>query len=166
MKNKRTVSTTRGCFSLILFSSCKKKKAKMGITDHISIFRFFVWGLDKMLSYTFSNFYYEIEKRKTKGRYIHGPGTCAGPRIKTKYFKRRCLPHHKSQRRDIWSTNSPVVSCFLWIGLCPMKRSSGVWIFGDVSVTYRSRNAMFRYRTSEFPVTDYRNRGSGNHTRG
>ena len=27
-----------------------------------------------MLSYSFSIFYYEIEKRKTKGRYIHGPG--------------------------------------------------------------------------------------------
>ena len=26
-----------------------------------------------MLSYPFSIFYYEIEKRKTKGRYIHGP---------------------------------------------------------------------------------------------
>ena len=32
----------------------------------------------------------------------------------------------------------------LWIGLCPMKRSSGVWNFDDVSVTYRSRRAMFR----------------------
>ena len=40
----------------------------------------------------------------------------------------------------------------LWIGLCPMKWSSGVWSFGDVSVTYRSRNTMFRYRTSEVPV--------------
>ena len=28
-----------------------------------------------MLSYPFSIFYYEIEKRKTKGRYIHGPHT-------------------------------------------------------------------------------------------
>ena len=26
-----------------------------------------------MLSYPFSILYYEIEKRKTKGRYIHGP---------------------------------------------------------------------------------------------
>ena len=32
----------------------------------------------------------------------------------------------------------------LWIGLCPMKRSSGVWRFDDVSVTHRSRRAMFR----------------------
>ena len=45
-----------------------------------------------------------------------------------------------------------VLTLNLWIGLCPMKRSSGVWSFGDVSVTYRSRNAMFRYRTSEVPV--------------
>ena len=49
----------------------------MGIADHISIFLFFfVWGLEKrkgMLSCSFSIFYYEIEKRKTKGRYIHGP---------------------------------------------------------------------------------------------
>ena len=51
-----------------------KEKTKMGITDHISIFWFFVWGLEKrkrMLRYPFSIFYYEIEKRKTKGRYIH-----------------------------------------------------------------------------------------------
>ena len=30
-----------------------------------------------------------------------------------------------------------VLALTLWIGLCPMKRSSGVWSFGDVSVTYR-----------------------------
>ena len=40
----------------------------------------------------------------------------------------------------------------LWIGLYPTTRSSGVWNFGEVLVTYRSRNAMFRYRTSEVPV--------------
>ena len=45
-----------------------------------------------------------------------------------------------------------VLTLNLWIGLCPMKRSSGMWSFGDVSVTYRSRNALFRYRTSEVPV--------------
>ena len=37
-------------------------------------------------------------------------GTRAGSRIKTRNFKRRFLPHHKSQRHDIWCTNSPVVS--------------------------------------------------------
>ena len=60
------------CFHLAI------EKTKMGITDHMSIFRFFVWGLEKrkrMLSYPFSIFYYEIEKRKTNGRYIHGPKT-------------------------------------------------------------------------------------------
>ena len=53
-----------------------KHKTKMGVTDHISIFRFFVLGLEKrkrMLSYSFSIFYYEIGKRRTKGRYIHEP---------------------------------------------------------------------------------------------
>ena len=45
-----------------------------------------------------------------------------------------------------------VLALNLWIGLCSMKRSSGVWSFGDVSVTYGSRNTMFRYRTSEVPV--------------
>ena len=39
-------------------------------------------------------------------------GTRAGSRIKTKNFKRRFLPHHKSQRRDIWCTISPIASCF------------------------------------------------------
>ena len=39
-------------------------------------FSFFVCGLRKtkrILRYPFPIFYYEIEKRKTKGRYIHGP---------------------------------------------------------------------------------------------
>ena len=31
---------------------------------------------------------------------------------KQKTFKRRFLPHHKSQRCDIWCTGRPVVSCF------------------------------------------------------
>ena len=39
-------------------------------------------------------------------------GTRAGSRIKTRNFKRRFLPHHKSQRCDIWCTSGPVVSCF------------------------------------------------------
>ena len=30
-----------------------------------------------------------------------------------------------------------VLTLNLWIGLCPMKRSSSMWSFGDVSVTYR-----------------------------
>ena len=64
------------CFHLAI------EKTKMGITDHISIFPFFVWGLEirkRMLSYPFYIFYHEIEKRKTKGRYIHGPSILARP---------------------------------------------------------------------------------------
>ena len=41
-------------------------------------FSLFVCGLRKkkrILRYPFPIFYHEIEKRKTKGRYIHGPGT-------------------------------------------------------------------------------------------
>ena len=30
-----------------------------------------------------------------------------------------------------------VLTLNLWIGLCPMKRSSGMWSFDEVSVTYR-----------------------------
>ena len=67
-------------------------------------------------------------------------GSRAGSRIKTRNLKRRFLPHHKSQRCDIWCTRGPVVSCFSpnfvdWS--VPYERSSGVWNFGDVSVTYR-----------------------------
>ena len=103
-------------------------------------------------------------------------GTRAGSRIKTRNFKRRFLPHHKSQRRDIWCTNSPVVSCFN-----PK--------FVDRSVPYEAnqRRVKFRRCFGNIPlaecnvsvpnvrnsgtepkalVTDYRNRGSGNHTRG
>ena len=76
MKNERTVYTTRSCFPFILFSSCNRKNEN-GYNGSYFYFSFFVWGLEKrkrMLSYPFSIFYYEIEKRKTKGRYIHGPG--------------------------------------------------------------------------------------------
>ena len=75
MKNERTVYTTCWCFPFILFSSCKRKNEN-GYNGSYFYFSFFVWGLEKrkrMLSYSFSIFYYEIEKRKTKGRYIHGP---------------------------------------------------------------------------------------------
>ena len=77
MKNERTVYTTRGCFPFILFSPCKRKNEN-GYNGSYFFFSLFVWGLEKknmMLSYPFSNFYYGIEKRKTKGRYIHGPKT-------------------------------------------------------------------------------------------
>ena len=77
MKNERTVYTTRGCFPFIRFSSCNRKNEN-GYNWSYFYFSFFVWGLEKrkrMLSYPFSILYYEIEKRKTKGRYIHGPIT-------------------------------------------------------------------------------------------
>ena len=77
MKNETTVYTTRGCFPFILFSSCKTKNEN-GYNGSYFYFSFLVWGLEKrkrMLSYPFSIFYYEIEKWKTKGRYIHGPNT-------------------------------------------------------------------------------------------
>ena len=103
-------------------------------------------------------------------------GTRAGSRIQTRNFKRRFLPHHKSQRRDIWCTNSPVVSCFN-----PK--------FVDRSVPYEAKQRRVKFRRCfgniplaecnvsvpnvrssgtepKAPVTDYRNRGSGNHTRG
>ena len=76
MKNERTVYTTRGCFLFIRFSSCNRKNEN-GYNWSYFYFSFFVWGLEKrkrMLSYPFSIVYYEIEKRNTKGRYIHGPG--------------------------------------------------------------------------------------------
>ena len=103
-------------------------------------------------------------------------GTRAGSRIKTRNFKQRCLPHHRLQRRDIWCTNSPVVSCFN-----PK--------FVDRSLPYEAKQRRMKFRRCfgniplaecnvsvpnvrssgtepKAPVTDYRNRGSGNHTRG
>ena len=64
--------------------------------------------------------------------------------------------HTTSRRAAIFGVQTVlsylVLALNLWIGLCPMKWSSGVWSFGNVSVTYRSRNTMLRYRTSEVPV--------------
>ena len=56
--------------------SCFHLANENGYNGSYFYFAFFVWGLEKrkrMLSYPFSIFYYEIEKRKTKGRCIHGP---------------------------------------------------------------------------------------------
>ena len=60
-------------------------------------------------------------------------GTRAGSRIKTENFKRRFLPNHMSQRRDIWYTNSPVVSCFN-----PK--------FVDLSVPYEEKQRRVKFR--------------------
>ena len=87
MKNERTVYTARGCFPFILFSSCNRKNEN-GYNGSYFYFSFFVWGLEKrkrMLSYPFSIFYYEIEKRKTNGRYIHGPRQIQNSNIPFKY---------------------------------------------------------------------------------
>ena len=103
-------------------------------------------------------------------------GTRAGLRMKTKIFKRRYLPHHKSQRRDIRCIKRPVIFCF-----APN--------FVDRSVLYDAKERRVKFRRSfgnirlaecnvsvpnvrsfgtkpKAPVTDYRNRGSGNHTLG
>ena len=103
-------------------------------------------------------------------------GTRAESRIKTRNFKRRFLPYHMSQRRDILCTNSPVVSRFN-----PK--------FVDRSVPFEAKQQRVKFRRCfgniplaecnvsvpnvrssgiepKAPVTDYRNRGSGNYTRG
>ena len=54
-----------------------KEKNENGYNRSYFYFSFFVWWLQKrkrMLFYSLSIFYYEIEKRKTKGLYIHGSG--------------------------------------------------------------------------------------------
>ena len=102
--------------------------------------------------------------------------TRAGSQIKTKNFKRRLLPHHISQRCDIWCTNSPIMSCFnpkfvdrsvpheakqrhvkfrRCFGNIPLAA-------GNVSVTRIASSGT----EPKVPVTEYRNRGSANHTRG
>ena len=74
-------------------------------------------------------------------------GTRAWSRIKTKNFKRRLLPHHMSQRRDIWCTNRPIISCFN-----PK--------FVDLSVPYGAKQRRVNFRRSS---ATYR-RSFGNHT--
>ena len=62
-------------FRFSFFSSCKRKNENMYNGSYF-YFSFFVCGLRKrkrILRYPFHIFYHEIEKRKTKGRYIHGP---------------------------------------------------------------------------------------------
>ena len=103
-------------------------------------------------------------------------GTRAGSQIKTKNFKRQLLPHHMSQRRDIWCTNSPIISCFnLKFVDRSVPHEAKQWhvkfrrcfgniplAAGNVSVT----NIGSSGTEPKVPVTDYRNRGSGNHTLG
>ena len=82
-------------------------------------------------------------------------GTRAGSRIKTENFKRRFLPNHKSQRRDIWCTYSPVVSYFnpKFVDRsvpyeAKQRRVTFRRCFGNIPLA----DAMFRYRTAEVPV--------------
>ena len=75
MKNERTVYTTHGAFLYFHFSFHKGKNENRYNGSYF-YFSFFVWGVGKrkmILSYPFPIFYHEIKKRKTKGRYIHGP---------------------------------------------------------------------------------------------
>ena len=60
-------------------------------------------------------------------------GTRAGSRIKTRNFKQRFLPHHKSQRCNIWCTRGPIVSCF-----SPN--------FVDRSVSYEAKQRRVKFR--------------------
>ena len=103
-------------------------------------------------------------------------GTRAGSRIQTRNFKWRFLPHHKSKRRDIWCTNSPVVSCFnpKFVDRsvpyeAKQRRVKFRRCFGNIPLT-ECNVSVPNVRSSgtepKAPVTDYRNRGSGNHTRG
>ena len=75
MKNESTVYTTHGAFPFFVFKSCKRKKNKDMYNRSYFYLSFFVWwlgGRQRMLICLFSIFYYDIEKRKSKERYIHG----------------------------------------------------------------------------------------------
>ena len=103
-------------------------------------------------------------------------GTRAGSRIKTGNFKRRLLPHHMSQRCDIWFTNSPAISCFnprfvdRSVPYEAKQRRVKFWrCFGNIPLAADNvsvTNIGSSGTEPKAPVTDYRNRGSGNHTRG
>ena len=111
MKNERTVYTTRGCFPFILFSSSNRKNEN-GCNGSYFYFSFFVGGLEKrkrMLSYPFSIFYYEIEKRKTKGRYIHGPNTLMSNQYRDPHCGNKtilCLHWNPVQTRSSYQTEA------------------------------------------------------------
>ena len=73
-------------FRFSFFSSCKRKNENMYNGSYF-YFSFFVCRLRKkkrILRYPFPIFYHEIEKRKTKGRYIHGP------RLSSNFILRSC----------------------------------------------------------------------------
>ena len=64
-----------------------KEKMKIGIADHISSFALWLRIRKKMISYSFSIFYHNRKKRKTKGRYIHGPFWYSNPQPTCFYVK-------------------------------------------------------------------------------
>ena len=97
MKNERTVYTTRSCFPFTLFSSCNRKNEN-GYNGSYFYFSFFVWGLEKrkrMLGYPFSIFYYEIEKRKTKGRYILAATCSISVSLQWRHNERDGVSNHR-----------------------------------------------------------------------
>ena len=62
-------------FRFSFFHLAKEKNENMYNGSYF-YFSFFVCGLrkkERILRFPFPIFYHEIEKRKTKGRYIHGP---------------------------------------------------------------------------------------------
>ena len=74
-ENRKDDTHSTTCFSVFPFFILQKKKRNMYNRSYF-YFSFFVRGLRKkkrIPRYPFPIFYYEIEKRKTKGRYIHGP---------------------------------------------------------------------------------------------
>ena len=73
-KRKDDIYSTT-CFSVFPFFILQKKHENMYHGSYF-YFSFFVCRLRKkkrILRYPFPIFYHKIEKRKTKGRYIHGP---------------------------------------------------------------------------------------------
>ena len=96
--------------------------------------------------------------------------------MKTKNFKRRFLTHHKSQCRDIWCTSRPVIFCFAlnFVDQCvpydakerrvKFRRSFGNIPLAECNVSVP--NVKSSSTEPKAPGTDYRNCGSGNHTRG
>ena len=129
--------TAQRAFPFFLFSSCERKNEKMYNGSYF-YFSFFVCGLRKrkrILRYLFPIFYHEIEKRKTKGPYIHGPGRRCSNYIfifdLTLGFNRLGKDHCKMRRETlsfgIWCSYisdltvhvllNAVVYCFRAIGI-------------------------------------------------
>ena len=93
-------------FSVFPVFILQKKKTKIGTMDctmdrynQISIFRFFIWRLEKwrrMLSCLFPSFYYKIEKWKNKGRYTHRPSSLQLESTCIELCSVMQPPHHRS----------------------------------------------------------------------